>query len=279
MKQRRHSHRRFNFLIKGSKYWLSKRDVQKDWWEAQFQLPQKIDVMYIIWRLAPKSFRIYYKLDPKGEFIPATEVYIKKEHTTEENQRTAGDNQSKEDSIIFNKPIIARVIRIAMNEPLEKKSFSIKKVHFYVKQGSCCVKNQSPCLGKNMCFFVNTDKPKVGCKVEAYSCTECVSCGNNNELFVYNNDRVLIHKNSKMCVGWEKGGQLVLKEYTESKSAYTIQFHHDGSMFFDGYEDDCIVIDDESKISPNFINDKTPVQCTSEADRSFKKENVKCNLF
>lgn len=234
--------------------------------------------MYIRWRLPAKSFRIYYKLDPKGEFIPATEVYIKKQPITDD-QRTADESQSKEDSIIFNKPIIARVIRIALNEPLEKNSFSIWRVHFYVKQGLSLVKNQSPSLGKNMCFYVNTNKPKAGCGVDAYSCTEAISCGSNNELFVYNNDRVLIHKNSKLSVGFNKAGDLELKEFADHKPAYTIQFHHDGSMFFDGYSEDCIVIDSDTKMSPNFIIDRTPIQCTSEADGSLKKENIKCIFF
>jgi hypothetical protein len=130
-----------------------------------------------------------------------------------------------------------------------------------------------------MCFFVNTDKPKSGCPVEAYGCVEAVSCGKNNELFVYDNDRGLIHKNSKLCVGFDKAGGLILKEHTPSEPPYTIQFHHDGSMFFDGYPEDCIVIDDDKKESPNFITEKTPVQCTSEADKtSYKKENVRSKL-
>jgi hypothetical protein len=235
-----------------------------------------LDLIYIKWRLPPKSFRVYYKLDPNGEFIPATEVHTKNECVTDEGKKANEEAKSYEDSVIFHKPIFARVIHIALNSPLEKHSFSIWKVHFYVKQGCQMIKNES--IGKPMCFYVNTDKPKVGTPVEAYGTVEAVSCGKNSELFVYYNDRAIVHKNSKLCVGFDRPGGLVLQHYDEHKPAYTVQFHHDGSMFFDGYSEDCITIDDEKKTSPNFINDQTPILCTSEADNStLKKENIKCN--
>jgi hypothetical protein len=149
-----------------------------------------------------------------------------------------------------------------------------------VKHGWNLVKNQSAALGKPACFYVNTDKPKIGSPVEAYNCIEAIGCGKNSELFIYNNEKALIHVNSKLSVGFDKAGELVLKNYEDHKPAYVINFHHDGTMFFDGYHEDCVVVDDDKKISPNFINEKTPVLASSEADQNiFKKENLLCNIF
>ena len=241
-------------------------------------MPQKLDVIQIIWRLPPKSFRIYYKLDMNGDFIPATDVKIKSQAVNAEGNKS--ESVSKEDAILFNKPIIARIVRIAMNEPLEKHSFSLLKVRFYVNQSTIIIKNPLVSSCQNLCFYVNTDKPRIDSLVEAYNCVDAISTGNNNELFVYTVDRAIIHVNSKYCVGFSQAGELVLKYCSKNKPAYTVQYHTDSSLYFEGYNQDCIYVDDTKKTSANYINLDTDIIVSSQADETtYKKENIKCKLL
>ena len=241
-------------------------------------MPQKIDIIQIIWRLPPKSFRVYFKLDLNSEFIPATDVYIKTSAVNAEGQKSTDNGNSDENAILFNKPIIARVIRIALNEPLKKHSFSIRKIRFFVKQNTVIIKNSLVGQCKDLCFYVNTDKPRENSLVEAYSCVDCISTGNNNELFVYTKNRAITHVNSKLCVGFSSAGELVLKNCSTHKPAYTVQFHSDNTLFFDGYAEDCFYIDDKKSMSANYVTDSTDILVTSSADdQTYKKENIKCN--
>ena len=213
-----------------------------------------------------------------GDFIPATDVQLKSKAVNSEGNKS--QDVSKEDAIILNKSIIARIIRIAMNEPLEKHSFSILKVRFYVNQSTIIIKNPLVSQCQNLCFYVNTDKPRIDSPIEAYNCVDAVSTGNNNELFVYTVDRAIIHVNSKYCVGFSNAGELVLKYCSKNKPAYTVQYHTDSSLFFDGYNQDCIYVDDTKKLSANYIDENTNIIITSNADEmTYKKENIKCTIF
>ncbi len=265
-----------NALSGSQSYWLSQRNVQHDHWEAVFKTPQKIDVIEIKWRLPPKRFRIFFKLDDSSDFIPATDVYDKSAFLSSEGQISNQEAVSLENAVVFNKPIFAKRVRINLNEPLKKNSFSIFQVKFYQKQTVILVKNQlyDPCI--NYCWYINTDKPRENISVEAYPCVPSVVMANDEDLFVYGNDQSIRHYLTNHCVGFSKTNELVLKHCSDNNPAYTVRFHGDQTIFFTGYHDQCLVIDDAKKTSPNYVTHETDVIITSQADnQTYKKENIK----
>jgi hypothetical protein len=256
-------------LAQFDRYWVSSRGAH-DTWEAYFAVPQKIDVITIHWKLPPRYFRIYFKLNMNGPEIPATTIFPNR------IDRTNAINY--EHAIVLNKPIIARFVKIAMNEPKLQNRFSIDKIRFFVKASYVVIKNSYVNSCRNMCLFVNTDKPRPGTSIEVYNCSEAIVTGNNNEMFIYTGRRALLHMNSKLCVAFDHKQDIVLQKCSENKPEYRIQFHDDNSLYFEGFPKDCIYIEDTP--ANNYVNTSTNIIVTSQADdMTYKKENIQSINF
>ena len=109
-----------NALKNNDSYWLSKRNVEHDHWEAVFSVPQKLDVIEIKWRLQPKEFRVFIKLDDNSDFIAVTEMYTMSSFVTPEGKIQEQSAISEYSAVVFNKPVFAKSIRINLNNPLKK---------------------------------------------------------------------------------------------------------------------------------------------------------------
>jgi hypothetical protein len=265
-----------NALKSDGTYWLSTRGRQHDHWEAVFDQPQKIDVIDIKWRLAPKRFRVFIKLDDKSDYIPVTGVFEKTSFINKEGKISSKDAISEYNAIVFHKPIFAKRVRINLNEPVKHGSFSIFYVKFYQKRTTILVKNELIDSTQQYCMYVNTDMPTDGTKVEVYPCLRSLTLANNNELWVYYNDSSIRHYNSKLCLGFDVENDLALRHCGDYNPSFTVKLRHDSTMYFTGYEEKCIVIDERKKVSSSFLNEDTEVTVTSQADQqTFKKENIK----
>lgn len=265
-----------NALRSDGTYWLSQRGRQHDHWEAVFDQPQKIDVIDIKWRLAPKRFRVFIKLDDNSEYIPVTGVFEKTSFINKEGKISSHDAISEFNAIVFNKPIFAKRVRINLNEPVKHGSFSIFFVKFYQKRTTMLIKNELIDTQWNYCMYVNTNMPVDGTKVEVYPCLRSLTLANNNELWVYYNDYSIRHYNSKMCLGFDVENDLALRSCGDFNPSFTLKLRHDSTMYFTGYENKCIVVDEKKKVSSNFLNEDTEITVTSQADlQTFKKENIK----
>jgi hypothetical protein len=260
-------------------FWQSANNVQNDHWEAVFSNPQKINVIDIKWRHPPTRFKVHFKLDDNTDWIPATDLFDRVSKINKEGQKSVQDSGGSYNAVDFRKPIFAKRVRINLNEPVMKGNFSIEYVKFYQKKDIILIENQMLTECTNLCFYVNSDKPRENMIIEAYSCNHALSQANNMELFVYSNDRSVRHFNSKLCIGFNQVNELVLKACNDYNPAYTLQFHGDSTLYFDGYQDQCIYVEDKVKLSPNFIDHTTDLVITSQADtQTYKKENVKCKF-
>jgi hypothetical protein len=265
-----------NALKSDATYWLSEKGRQHDHWEAIFALPQKIDVIEIHWRLAPKRFRVFFKLDDKDEYIPVTDVVQKTSFISKEGQIQDKDSYSPYNAVVFHKPIFAKRIRINLNEPIKKNSFSIFFVKFFQKKTTLLIKNELMDENQHWCFYVNTNYPIQDTKVEAYPCLQALALSNNNELWIHNTDSTIRHFNSNMCLAFDVENELVLRPCGVYKPAFTVQNRRDETLFFTGYEKNCLVMDESKKVSGNFISEETDIIITTQADgQTYKKENVK----
>jgi hypothetical protein len=214
--------------------------------------------------------RVYFRLGNATE-IAATSIYF---NSLDPSKR------QMENVIVFNKPIFATSIIIAMNDPLKGDQFAIAKVQFFTKSSYIIVKNALSDKCKYMCFFVNTDKPRPGVPVEAYNCSEAIVTGNGNEMFIYTARRALLHLNSKLCVSYNQRQDIVLQKCNQTNPEYKIQFKTDLNMYFEGSERDCIYIDDSTTLSPNYVSPKTMIFATSQADdMTYRKENVQGKIY
>jgi hypothetical protein len=163
-----------------------------------------------------------------------------------------------------------------MTEPVLFNSFSLNKVRFYVKASYIILKNSLLLPCNNLCLYVNTDKPRPGSFVEAYSCSDAVSAANNNELFIHTGSNAIVHSNSKHCIGYNNTKDLVLQSCNHNNTPFKIQFNNDYTIYFEGLPKDCWYIDDTSRLSPNYIDKDTSIKVTSQADKqSYKKENLR----
>ncbi len=265
-----------NALKSDNNYWLSARGREHDHWEAVFATPQKIDEIEIHWRLAPKRFRVFFKLDEKEDYLPVTDVVHKTSFVNKEGKIQDKDAYSEYNAVVFHKPIFARRIRINLNEPIKKQSFSILSVKFYQKKTTLLIKNELMDESEHWCYYVNTNLPVQNTKVEAYPCLKALTLQNNNELWIHNTDSTIRHYNSDLCLAFDVENELVLKSCGAYNPAFTVQNRKDNSLYFTGYEKNCLVMDESKKISGNFISDDTDVIVTSQADgQTFKKENIK----
>lgn len=261
-------------------YWLSKDGVKQDYIEYSFDIPTKLDSMFIHWRLAPTSFKLEFRVKDDGPLIPLTNSIVKFEKITKDGKKGSLSQVSEKNAFKFNKPIFVKNLRITMNEPLKSNKFSIYKTRFFNIITTMMIVNQTvdPC--KQYCFYINTDKPRDGTVVEAVDCLSGMSTADNRELFQYYSDRSVRNYNSKHCVGFDPLSKEVVLRDCQASSAFKINTNDDNSLSFVGYEKDCLYLDNSSNKSANFVDDKTQVFATSEFDKEvYKKENILSKLI
>lgn len=257
------------------KYWMSRKRVKNDYWEAYFDKPTKISKIVIDWKNAPKRFKVFFNYDStKSEYIPATPNYSKFDHVTKSATKSSKSALSLENTIIFNRPILAKQIKIAMSEPINNSFFAINSVSFYEMTNHIIIKNEVLLKSTQLCLFVNSNKIKVGEVVEAYSCLEAVGIGNNNEIFIQDINKSIRHMNSGLCLGFNKASELALTKCSKYAPPFTLQARSDLSLFFTGYPNKCLVIDITNKSNVNFISPLTEVITTSDLDNSYSKKNL-----
>ena len=255
-------------------YWRSKDGVNDDYWEAVFDKPTKIDQIVIKWKHIPKYFKIYYKADLKYKDIDCTERYEKYSYITNDGKIRSKNNVSKDNTIIFHKPIIAKTLRIALSEPLNGSSFGIETIHFYQHASHIVITNSLVNKNKQLCLFVNSDMPQKGDIIEALPCDEVISNGRNNEIFIQNIDKSIVHMNSGLCIGFNPASELILTKCQRYSPPYTIVNNIDLTLSFTGYPKKCISIDTLNKQPPNFISSETTVLASSDLDPNYRKENI-----
>lgn len=217
-----------------------------------------------------------FKTDPNApEYTAATEDFDKKPFMIA-GSMTSSSAISPSNAIIFGTPILATRVRIELKQPLRSGRFGISKVRFWKKRNIVIVKNINVEPSTNYCFFVNTNIPRQDSLVEAYDCVKAVSVGKNQELMIMNTDStVRLFNNEGLCIWFSPAQQLVLRD-CGPRAQYIIYPRTDGTLYFNGYQDNSIFIDDTQTTSPNFINDRTTFIVTSQADsQTFKKENIR----
>jgi len=256
---------------------VSQKDVENDYWEADFKKIERIDVIQIQWKLPPKRFKIFFKIDLQSEWIPASDIFVKYTLKDTNGVMIKNNDVSEYNTAYFNKPILCKKLRITMNEPLNKKSFSIINVNFYSKSNTGIMKaNKGKLNSSELCWFVNTDKPRPGSHLISYPCIDAISVGSGKELFDLEPNNFIKLHNTDLCVGYsEKNTDIILKDCKEEKPAYKIEYDQDGSMYFKGRESLRISIENNIKNSINLINKNTEIIATSELDNEQnKKENI-----
>lgn len=248
-----------------------------DHWEAEFVTIVKLDTIEIHWRLAPTRFKIFYKVDLKSDWIPASDIFNKLQVKDKQGNIITSGAAAEYNTIYFIKPLHCKKIRIMMNEPIKKKSFSINKVLFYSKRNTGLIKSIlfESARGEH-CWYVNTDKPRDGSLVVAYPCIEAISMGSGYELFTLETNGQIKLINSSLCVGYsDSTKEVMLKECGESRSAFTLLFDIDHSLYFIGEKTLSLYMDVKKNEGYNLIDSSTEIVATSEMDKhEHKKENI-----
>ena len=263
-----------NALANQKLYWRSKNGVNDDYWEAVFDKPTKIDQIVIKWKFIPKYFKLYYKADLKYKYTDCTDRYEKYSYITNDGKVRSKDGVSKDNTIIFHKPIIAKTLRISLAEPLNGGYFGIETIHFYQHASHIVITNSLVNKSKQLCLFVNSDMPQKGDIIEALPCDEVISNGRNNEIFIQNIDKSVMHMNSGLCIGFNPASELILTKCQKYSPPYTIVNNIDLTLSFTGYPTKCISIDTLNKQPPNFITSETTVLASSDLDPNYRKENI-----
>jgi len=254
--------------------WLSKQHAIDDHWEAVFSFPQKLDSMEITWTNPPERFRLYFKLDESSKYIPLTEL-IEKYKKVEDGKKKNKDTVSMKDSFLFHKPLFAKRVRIAMNKPTKQDTFGIEYVKFFEKRTTIMMRNQTIYPDKQVCFWVNSPNPQEFDKIELLDCVEAIQLGDNRELWVYYTDRSIRHYISQMCMGFDDKYNLCLRKCIENDPTYKVFVNTDGSLNFEGFEDRIISANTHNRVGQNFVNMKTELTVTSQADSGvYRKENI-----
>lgn len=264
-----------------SEYWMSKVHSIDDHWEAVFKFSQKLDSLMINWRFPPKRFKIYFKMEESERYIPLTDL-IEKNIDPIINSKSSQVNYT--DSFVFNKPIFAKRLRIAMNTPLIQETFSINRVKFYQKRTVMVIKNRS---FNSLCFWVNSNNPVENDKVEISDCTEIIQMGLNKELWISFTDQTIRHYNSLLCLAYNKKFKLILKNCSSLlsldkfniDSPYKIIINSDGTLSFNNNDEKVIAIDTIQTMNDNginYINPKTSEVITSSAfdDKVYNIRNI-----
>lgn len=219
---------------------------------------------------------VFFKLDDNSDFIPATESHELNPTVNTDGQASTGLTPS-ENAIVFAKPIMATRIRITLNDPMQKGSFSINTVQFFQKENIMLITNQEIDPSHSLCLFVNSNRATIGYQIEAVSCINAIATGSNRELWIVANDKSIRHFVSNYCIGFNQADDVVLSQCgSGTPSSYQIQARNDTSLYFEGYPDKSIYIDDSKTLSTNYIDASTQIVVTSQADaQTYKKENIK----
>lgn len=261
-------------------YWLSKDGVNEDYIEYTFDIPTKLDSMIIEWRLPPTSFKVEFRVTDNGPLLPITNKEVKFKRIQDDGKPGSLASVWPNNGFKFNKPIFVKSIKISMWDPLKSNKFSIFKTRFFNIRSTMVIVNQTvdPC--KQLCFFVNTDKPVEGTNVESIDCLSGMSTADNRELFQYYSDRSVRTYNSKHCIGFDPLAKSVILRDCPNYSPFKISTNTDNSLSFTGYEHECLYLDTSKSQSENFVTEKTEVLATSEYDRGiYKKENITSNTL
>jgi len=227
--------------------------------------------------MAPTRFKIFYKLDHKSDWISATDTFNKKKIKDQQGNLIQGGNISDHNTIYFNKPLYCRKLRIMMNEPTKKNSFSINKVNFFSMVSTGIFKAPNfPGVKGEMCWYINTDKPREGSLLIAYSCLDSIIMGTGNEIFNIETSGLIKLKSTGLCVGYDNNTtEVMLKTCSEERSAYQITYDKDNSMYFVGEENMALYIENKDKSGPNILKSGIDIIATSELDQNdHRKENV-----
>lgn len=260
---------------KSVSYWLSKDGVKEDFVEYYFETPTKIDNMVINWRLPPSSYKLEFRVSEDGPLIPLTNIEKKYEKITSDGKQGSYGSVWDNNAFKFNKPIFAKTIKITMYEPLKSNKFSIFKTRFYNNRTTLMIINQSLNSCKQLCLYINTDKPVDGTNLEAIECLSGMSTADNRELFQMYSDRSIRKYNTNLCVGFDSATKEVILKDCNYSTPYKIITNKDNSLSFYGYEKECIYINNSSSISNNFIDKNTEIIVNSELDNgTYKKENI-----
>lgn len=256
-------------------YWMSKLHSVDDHWEAVFSYPQKLDSFTIEWRYPPKRFKIWFKIEESESYIPLTEL-IEKYKDVEDDKNNDKNNTAKSDAFIFNKPIYAKRIRIAMNTPLQQEAFAIDFVRFYEKRTTMLIRNQNFTPGTQLCMLVNSANPKENDRVEFMDCTKCIQIGDNRELWVSYTDRTIRHLKSSLCLGYDPKYDVVLRKCIESDPVYRIFVNADSTLSFQSEKDRIISMKTDKELGINYVNKMTDITATSTADNVlYSVNNIK----
>lgn len=225
--------------------------------------------------MPPKRLKLFYKLDENTDWIGATEVFIREEVKDKNGNLIPDDSSTNYNTVYFKKPLLCTRVKIMMNQPIRKKSFSIDKVNFFNKIGRGIIK--APLLNKqeNYCWYINTNLIRKEIPVYVYPCIEAISIGLGTEMFQINTNKQIKPYQSELCVGYKTDTkEVVLKDCQEEGSGYLINYNSDTSMFFVGMPNTAISVDKSNKY-PNYINEQTETIASSEADKlDFRKENM-----
>jgi len=258
------------------KYWMSKNNVNEDFIEFNFAIPTKINTMTIMWRLPPKRYKVEFRVRDNGPLIPVTEMQYKFKDIEDDGKPGQISKVMDNNSLMFQKAIFAKSIKISMWEPLKSKKFSIYKVKFWNQKDNLLIVNNAfdSCL--NFCFYVNTDSPIVGTKVEAMNCLSGMSTGDNRELWSLNADNSLnYYMKPNLCLSEDMGSTDVILKECGPYNPFKMNVKFDDTLSFRGYEHQCITMDTSTNQSPNFIDMNTEFVVTSEYDDEvYKKQNV-----
>jgi len=218
--------------------------------------------------------KIFYRLDESKDWIGETEVFIKEEQKDKHGNIIPSKGNTTY-TIYFKKALLCSQFKIMMNDPLKKGSFSIHKVKFFTKINRGII--MAPLIDKKIshCWYINSNIVRKNIPVYLYPCTDGISVPNSNEIFQIFPNHQIKPQNSNLCVGHDiKTNDVILIDCTESSSAVKIFYNEDYTMYFNGLKDSPIAVDTKNK-NINFINEKTEITVSSEADTNeFKKENL-----
>ena len=158
--------------------------------------------------------KIFYKLDSGSDWIAATEVFSREELRDREGVKIPIGSTSNFNTILFKKPLICSQFKIMMNQPVKKKSFSLEVVRFYQRINKVIIKTS---IGhKKLCWYMNTDIPRIEKNLLTYPCIKTVFYSTGNELFQLTTNRMIKSINTGNCVGYnEYTKDIVLKTCEE----------------------------------------------------------------
>lgn len=262
------------------KYWMSKNGVSEDFIEFFFAYPTKLNSMTIMWRLPPKRYKVEFRVRDAGPLIPVTEMQYKFKDIEDNGWPGSISKVLDNNSLMFQKPIFAKSVKISMWEPLKSEKFSIFKVKFWNQKDTILIVNKMFDSCKNYCFYVNSSKPLSGSRVQAVDCLGGMGTADNRELWMLNSDNSVAHFNSHLCLSEDMGTHDVILKECGPYNPFRINVKPDDTLSFKGYESQCLVMDTSTNQTLNFINEQTDMSVTSEYDDEvYKKQNIASKFY